>query len=843
MTISKMKQNLSLMLVLLLLGSFLTPTVGNAADADLTAQQKYDALAAKGIFAGINGEAALDQNMNRSQFARVAALILGLEGIGIPDTKVVTEAPFSDVKVTHWAAEEITAVKEEGLFNGYPNGTFNPSGDVSVQELAVVVAGILDLEPVQDAEVEGAADWAAGYIKAIVDAGIDFPTNYTEPSKRADLVALSYAADTTIIEKKAAEEKEAGNKDAEEKDAEEKEKLQPLPVFDWAYTPPANTALAIYDAKQVGPKIFQVTFNKNIDPATIQLTVTRNGQPVDIQAVPYQANGYRLTLAENVPEGDNQVYTVTASYTDTSTLFSSRELSAHQERIAKIEFVSASDTVARGDRIGVLVKALNQFGEPTTDPSGLVVTSTVPAVIDHNRMVIELDTSSESLVTGISVITITVYDDETRVQVTKNFRLGTEPIASKFEFRGSLRDTNGQEVSQAQWTNTYHLNFDVYDQYGHMMLYPLPSGAGSILTSFTPDLANVSIGALSEAPANEPGTLSLPITFGQSGPEEGRAYTFTLNVGSTTANQTFDVADSPVQILATPSATPAGGAVVSGTPVSLSAAVGAAIYYTTDGSVPTTSSSLYTGPIVVNSAMTIKAIAVQDGMQDSDILEETYTINLQETALNRINEAAESGDWDNVAASTFADAGVEGVTASNVTAVKAALIADGTAPWTLTTIQSIVNAVIDDSKKQAALDLINEAAESGEWAGVTETTFASAGITGITSDNLAGIQSILQDYDYPSRALPKTSSEIQAIIAEMDNVAAIFAYLESSGGGSRPTVEVFGLAGITGVDAANLDGILDELELVYWESRSNPFATPMSSKQHIQDAIDIYLSR
>lgn len=77
--------------------------------AQQTAQEKYDALAAKGIFAGIDSSAGLDQNMNRAQFARVAALILGLEGIGSTDIKEVTARPFSDIELGTWYTQEITA--------------------------------------------------------------------------------------------------------------------------------------------------------------------------------------------------------------------------------------------------------------------------------------------------------------------------------------------------------------------------------------------------------------------------------------------------------------------------------------------------------------------------------------------------------------------------------------------------------------------------------------------------------------------------------------------------------------------------------------------------------------
>ncbi|WP_245237047.1 chitobiase/beta-hexosaminidase C-terminal domain-containing protein [Paenibacillus ihuae] len=79
-----------------------------------------------------------------------------------------------------------------------------------------------------------------------------------------------------------------------------------------------------------------------------------------------------------------------------------------------------------------------------------------------------------------------------------------------------------------------------------------------------------------------------------------------------------------------PTASPAGGAVASGTSVTLSSATsGAAIYYTTDGSTPTSSSTLYTGAIPLTGDTVIKAIAVHAGMTDSSVLTESYTIMAQ----------------------------------------------------------------------------------------------------------------------------------------------------------------------------------------------------------------------
>ena len=91
--------------------------------------------------------------------------------------------------------------------------------------------------------------------------------------------------------------------------------------------------------------------------------------------------------------------------------------------------------------------------------------------------------------------------------------------------------------------------------------------------------------------------------------------------------------------VATPVATPAAGEVESGTEVELTCETeNADIYYTVDGSTPTSESTKYTAKIAISAETTIKAIAVLAGKTDSDVLTAAYTIA----------EDPENGEGENV---------------------------------------------------------------------------------------------------------------------------------------------------------------------------------------------------
>jgi hypothetical protein len=106
---------------------------------------------------------------------------------------------------------------------------------------------------------------------------------------------------------------------------------------------------------------------------------------------------------------------------------------------------------------------------------------------------------------------------------------------------------------------------------------------------------------------------------------------FTGGTGGTTATQniqTWTFVSGTQQQATAPIFSPAIGSYTSAQSVTLSTpTLGASIHYTTDGSTPTASSTLYSKAITVSATETIKALAVASGYANSSISAGTYTIS------------------------------------------------------------------------------------------------------------------------------------------------------------------------------------------------------------------------
>lgn len=109
---------------------------------------------------------------------------------------------------------------------------------------------------------------------------------------------------------------------------------------------------------------------------------------------------------------------------------------------------------------------------------------------------------------------------------------------------------------------------------------------------------------------------------------------------TTTTTTTTTSTTTPAPTLAAPTIqVPTGKALLSGSKIGITSSVaGATIYYTLDGTEPTSSSSVYTSSkVTINSACTLKAIAIKDS-EFSTVASASYSIAARKNTPDAIND-------------------------------------------------------------------------------------------------------------------------------------------------------------------------------------------------------------
>ena len=156
----------------LLFGAAGVPSFAAASYSDTAGHWAQDSItrwSSYGIVEGQDGKFMPDAPMTRGQFAKVIAGMLGLTE---EDSN-----PFSDVSADAWYAPYILRCYHAGIMLG-SNGSARPNDTISRQEAMVMICRALSIPEGDTAALAGYSDassvasWAAGYVAALLNAGI-----------------------------------------------------------------------------------------------------------------------------------------------------------------------------------------------------------------------------------------------------------------------------------------------------------------------------------------------------------------------------------------------------------------------------------------------------------------------------------------------------------------------------------------------------------------------------------------------------------------------------------------------------------------------------------------------
>ena len=253
---------------------------------------------------------------------------------------------------------------------------------------------------------------------------------------------------------------------------------------------------------------------------------------------------------------------------------------------------------------------------------------------------------------------------------------------------------------------------------------------------------------------------------------------------TTASNPTDSPDDAAARVLAAastvspPSFSPGAGTYTSTTSITLkSSTSGATIYYTLDGTAPTTKSTKYSAPIALATSHTIKAIAVKSGSNNSSVSSAVYTIKL--TVATPV--FSPPGGTYNVAQTVTLSSSTAGATIYYTT--------DGTAPTTASkkyTAPFSVGASETIKAFATANGYTNSPVASSSYTLnlLTPATITGAGtsLSGSVNATLkANLSGALLSYSkdkihwasYPNTGIPVTSSEILYAKDSLSGVALV----------------------------------------------------------------------
>ncbi|SFQ36300.1 S-layer homology domain-containing protein [Salibacterium halotolerans] len=170
----------------------------------------------------------------------VSAAVVASAAAAVPADVQQADAAesFSDVSNDYWASESIQRLADEGIINGYPDGTYGPGEDINRGQVAELLVNAFDLEVSQDAEssYDDLTDesYYTPYAEAVTEAG--YITGREDGTMFAAGMDLSREQMATILVRafnlEPKEDASANVADLDEANASHQENIEILAQYD-----------------------------------------------------------------------------------------------------------------------------------------------------------------------------------------------------------------------------------------------------------------------------------------------------------------------------------------------------------------------------------------------------------------------------------------------------------------------------------------------------------------------------------------------------------------------------------------------------------------------------------
>jgi len=413
----------------------------------------------------------------------------------------------------------------------------------------------------------------------------------------------------------------------------------------------ADGAVTPIDAPSAGTGATQGTFALSIDPTGNYVTgmyadsnnvyhgflfQTANGTLTTIDVSGAGTTGHRGTIALGVNSAGTVVGTyVTGSYTEGTSYY----YGFAQALDGTVTTINAPDA-GTGNQDGTVAMGINASGAIT----GLFfATKQVPFgfVRDAAGTLTEfgVDCQGSSITTDCYATIPVSIDAAGDVTGTSRSGLTASSVSHGFERTAdgtvTTFDPEGSVVGSGEFSGTLPLGIDPTGNY----ITGVYSDSSGLEHGFVRSTSDGTITSFDAPAATTTLTFLVAGTGGYSVNASGEIAGTYLDANSIFHG--FVLTPSAAAPAAAPTFSPAAGTYTTAQAVTISDTTsGSTIYYTTNGTTPTASSTAYSGPITVSSSETLEAIATADGYTQSAVATATYTINLAAAATPTFSPAA-----------------------------------------------------------------------------------------------------------------------------------------------------------------------------------------------------------